>query len=67
VREGRERGKGECDQVFGGRRNRTEALRASRMNANRQPWEVVGGGDPLEYSRDLGSERLSGLKGRNPR
>ena len=37
---------------------RTEALRASRKNRNRQPWEV---GEP---SRDLGGKRLSGLNGK---
>jgi hypothetical protein len=39
---------------------RSKTLKASRMNGNMQPWEV---GDPLECTRDLGSERFSGLKG----
>ena len=44
---------------------RTEALRASRKNGNGQPREIGDGGTPLEYTRDLGGERLSGLKGRD--
>jgi hypothetical protein len=45
---------------------RTEALRVSRKNGNRQPWEVEGGrGDPPECTRVLGGERLSGLKERD--
>jgi hypothetical protein len=39
VGKGTGRGKGEHDQVLGGG-NRTEGLRASRKNGNRQPWEV---------------------------
>jgi hypothetical protein len=35
------RGKGEHDWVLGAR---TEVLKASRKNSNRQPWEVGGGG-----------------------
>ena len=46
---------------------RTEALRASRKNRNRQPQEVGGLGDPPECTRDLGGERLSGFKGRDLR
>lgn len=38
----------------------------SRMDRNRQPQEV-GGGDQLECTRNLGGERVSGLKGRNLR
>lgn len=53
VGEGRGRGKGEHDQVWG---NRREALRACRMNGKRQPREVMG--DPLESTRDLGGESL---------
>jgi hypothetical protein len=45
----------------------TEALRASRKNGNRQPWEVGGGADPPECSRDLEVERFSELKRRNLR
>jgi hypothetical protein len=46
--------------------NRTETLRVRIENGNRQPQEVGGMGDPLECTstRDLGVERLSGLKGR---
>jgi hypothetical protein len=44
---------------------RAEALRASRKNGNRQPREVGCWGDLLEYTGDLGGERLSGLKGRD--
>jgi hypothetical protein len=46
-----------------GREKRTEALRASRKNGNRQPWEIGDLGDPPECTRDLGGERFSGLKG----
>jgi hypothetical protein len=42
------------------RGHRTEALKSSRINGNRQPWEV---GDPLECARDLEGDRLLGLKG----
>jgi hypothetical protein len=46
---------------------RSEALRTCRKNGIRQPQEIGGWGNPPEYTRDLGSERLSGLKGRNLR
>ena len=52
------RGRGEHDQVLD-RGNRAKAPRASRKTGNRQPW----GGGALECTRDLGGERLSGLKG----
>ena len=42
---------------------RTETLRAIRKNGNRQLQEIGGWGDPPECTRDLGGERLSGLKG----
>jgi hypothetical protein len=42
---------------------RTEALRAIRKNVNRQPQEI-GWGDPPECTRGLGSERPSGIIGR---
>jgi hypothetical protein len=46
----------------------TEALRINRKNENRQPKEIGGGGPtPPQYTRDLGSERLSGCKGRDLR
>jgi len=51
--------------VLGG--ERTEVLRASRKNGNRGPQEEGGWEDPLECTRDLGSKRLSGLKGGYPR
>jgi hypothetical protein len=41
VREGTGRGKAEHDQLWV--RNRSEALRASRKNENKQPQEVGGG------------------------
>ena len=44
-----------------------KGLRASRKNGNRQPQEVGGWGDPPECIRDLGGERLPGLKGRDLR
>ena len=37
-------------------------LRPRRMIGNREPWEVGGWEDPPEYTRDLGGERLSGLR-----
>jgi hypothetical protein len=44
VGQGTGRGNGKHDQVLGGRAgNRTEALRASRMNGSRQYLEVGGG------------------------
>jgi hypothetical protein len=44
---------------------RTEALKALRKSGNRKLPEVGGCGDPPEGTRDLGGERLLGLKGRN--
>jgi hypothetical protein len=46
---------------------RTEALRVSTKNRNRQPQEVGDWEDPQEFTRNLGSETLSRLKGRDPR
>ena len=46
--------------------NITEVLRKSKKNGNRQLCEV-GGEKTLGYIRDLGGERLSGLKGRDLR
>jgi hypothetical protein len=46
----RERVKGECDQVCRGR-GRSEEMRVSRMNGNRQPREVGCGGPPRIYQR----------------
>ena len=43
-------------------RNSTEALRARKKNGNRQREAVGGGGHPVERTRDLGDERLLGLK-----
>jgi hypothetical protein len=65
VGEGRRRGKGEHDQVFGLDQEKT--LRANRMDGNLQPqgWEMVG--RLLECTRDLGDEKLSGLKEMNLR
>ena len=44
-----------------------EALGASRKNEKEQPSEVRMRGSSLECTRDLGGERLSGLKGRGLR
>jgi hypothetical protein len=44
---------------------KTEALRASKKNQNRQLWEVGGWVYPPECTRGLRGERLSGLKGRD--
>jgi hypothetical protein len=65
---GRERGdqRGEHDWVLGGGKG-LKSLRASRKNGNMQPWEVGGWGDPPECTRDMGSDRLSGLKGKHLR
>jgi hypothetical protein len=46
---------------------KTEALRASRKNGNRQHWELGGWEQPPECNRDLGSEILSGVKRRSLR
>jgi hypothetical protein len=43
------------------------ALRASRMNGNRQPQEIRGWGDPPECTRDLEGKRLLRIKGRDLR
>ena len=43
VKDGTRREKGEHGQILGGEGNRTEVLRASRMNGNRQPLEIRGG------------------------
>jgi hypothetical protein len=42
-----------------------EALGARRKKGSRQPQEIGGCGDPPECTRDLGGERLSGIKGRD--
>jgi hypothetical protein len=57
-------GRKEPDLVLGGG---TEALKAIRKNGNKKPREVGGLVDPPECTRDRGSERLPGLKGRDPR
>jgi hypothetical protein len=70
-RTGRENGQGTRVSSEGERRSwsgigwgkRTEALRASRKNGNRQSQEIGGWGHPPECTRDLEGERLSGLKG----
>ena len=61
---GEGKGRGEPDLVLGeGKR-----LRTSRKNGNRQPQEIGGWEEPTpECTRDLGGERLSRNKGRNPR
>jgi hypothetical protein len=64
---GRKWGRREPDLVLGGG-NRIEALRASRKNGNREPQEVRDGGQRApECTRNLGGERLSGLKVRDHR
>jgi len=45
---------------------RTEALRVSRKNENRQPWELGGRENPPECARDQGRGRLRTQRG-NPR
>jgi hypothetical protein len=45
----------------------TEALRANRRNGSRQPLKIGVWKDPPKCTRDLGGERLSGLKGRDLR
>jgi hypothetical protein len=66
---GRERGRDLGANVEGswsgiGWGKRTEALRDSWKNGNRQPWEIGGCVDPSEYTRNQGGKRLSGIKGR---
>ena len=69
VGKGTGRKREEHDQVLGV--DRTEVLRSSRKNGNRQPQEVRGGregwgwGGYPECTRDLGGEKLSGLKWRD--
>lgn len=55
-------GRGEHDLELGGG-ERTEALRTRQKNENKWPQEEGDWEDPLECTRDLGSERVSGLKG----
>ena len=62
---GDEEGEGNMMLYWAGKK--TEDLRVSRKNVNRQLQEVGGWGDPLEYTRDLGGERLSGIKRRDLR
>jgi hypothetical protein len=50
-----------------GRGKRTEALRVSRKNGNKQPQERGAWGNPSECIRELGDERLSGIKVRELR
>jgi hypothetical protein len=50
VEKRRGKGIGEHDQVLGGG-NRTKALRVSRKDGNRQPWEVKGLGGPSRMFR----------------
>jgi hypothetical protein len=45
-------------------REKTEALRISRKNANRQHQEIGAWGYPPECTRDPGGKRLPGLIGR---
>jgi hypothetical protein len=60
-------GRGEHDQVLVRCRNKTEAMRASWKNGNRQLRYVGGERNPLEGTREVGDERLTGLKGRDPK
>ena len=50
-----------------GQGKRTEILNASRNNGTRQPLEIENWGDAPVCTRDLGGERLSGLKERDIR
>ena len=59
VGEGRERGKGEHDQVWRGQGKGPEGQQNEWKYANSSVGRL---GDPLEHTRDLGSETLSGLK-----
>jgi hypothetical protein len=59
-----------CEVLGRGGADRREVPRVSRMNGNMQPWGVGGGGlrgggNPPECARDLGGEKLSGLKRRD--
>ncbi len=62
VRKHTRRGRDELDQVLWGLWNRTALMKISKKNGNRQLCEV-GGEKTLGYIRDLGGERLPGLKG----
>jgi hypothetical protein len=61
-REGRAKERGTWSDFGLGKR--TETLRTRRKNIKRQPGEVGG---PPECTRDLGDERLPGLKVRDLR
>ena len=67
--EGVEAGSGEEGNLILvlGEEERTKALRTSRKNGNRQPGEVGDCGYTPECTRDMGSERVSRLKGRDLR
>jgi hypothetical protein len=54
-------GGGEGNMIRYGVGRQERSLCASRMNGNMQPG--VGREDPLECTRDLGGERLSGFNG----
>jgi hypothetical protein len=54
-------GRGEHDMELGG--GNDWSPEGQRKNGNRQPLEVGGWGDHPECTRDLGGEKLSGLKG----
>jgi hypothetical protein len=55
---------GNMIRVLGGG---VKTLRASGKNGNMQPWELGCWGDPPECTREMGDERLPGLKERNLR
>ena len=59
-------GEGEGNLIWYWVRKRTEALRASRENLNRQTQEVGSWEDPPKCTRDRGGKR-SGHKGRDLR
>jgi hypothetical protein len=67
VDEGEGMGQGEGNLIRYWVKEKDEALRASKKNGNRQPREIGGWRDPPKLTRDMGGERLSGLKGKDLR
>jgi len=63
VGQGTSRGKVEHNYVLRG--NQEGIPEGQQKIRKRQPWEVGSGEDPLEYTRDIGGERCSGLRERN--
>jgi hypothetical protein len=59
-------GRGKTDLVLGEKKGLKPQGPEERMETGKLRKQEVGG-NPLEYNRDLGGERLSGLKGKDLR